>query len=237
MVVRHAEHLELLAHPADADAEDHPPLRQGVERGDRLGRVHRRAVAEDQHGRGELDPLGAAGDEEHRADRVQPRHVHRRGERAVVGVRVTRGDVLRPGDVVAHPAGVEAERLGVLGELDQVRSCRLASEVREVDAPIHGDWLAARQSSPPGRAIRVGGVGASRWCRCESLVRGCPAPPTRTSSWDSDRRVGLGSTVGSGSGGPWPSARCRPPGTPGGPTRRPAGGCRAGRSAPRSGTC
>ena len=153
VVVGHAEDLELLAHPPDADAEDHTPLRQVVEGGDRLGREHRRSVAEDQHRRAEPERLGAPGDEEQRADRVEPGHVDRRGERPVVGVRVPRRDGARPRHVVADPAGVDAELLGVLGELDQRGAGCLAAELREVDAPIHAGHHAQRVIEPTGRTI------------------------------------------------------------------------------------
>ena len=53
---RHAERIELLTQPTDADAEDHPAAAQRVDRRDLLGGDQRVALRQDQDAGGQLDP-------------------------------------------------------------------------------------------------------------------------------------------------------------------------------------
>ena len=111
-----AEGVELLAHPADADAEHDAPVRDAVDRRQLLGQHERVAVRHDQHAGADLDPLGAPGDRRHHGDRVVDELLG--AERRVAGlvVEVARRDPGRHDDVVVHPHRVVAEALGLVGD-------------------------------------------------------------------------------------------------------------------------
>src|SRR5262245_47673688 len=57
LVVRHAEELDLLLHPANPGAEDDAAGRQMIERRQHLGGEHRMAMRQDEHRRAEPDAL------------------------------------------------------------------------------------------------------------------------------------------------------------------------------------
>ncbi len=160
MIPGHAQDGCLFGHPADADAENEPAARDHVQGGQLLGGGYRRAVGEDEHRGAQPDPVGAARDEQQRADGIQPAHVRRCRERPIVGVRVSRGDVCRPADVVADPQGVHAEHVALLDEGTNGHRIELAPEVGRVNADLHrlaSLSLAKAPRTPSGcrRAVRV----------------------------------------------------------------------------------
>ena len=85
-------------------------LRQVVERGDRLGRQHRRAVAEDQHRRAELAGVSVQPATKNSVPIGSSHGMSTGGANDPSSVYGYFDSIVaRPGDVVAHPPGVEAE--------------------------------------------------------------------------------------------------------------------------------
>ena len=137
VIPRHTEHCGFLRHPADADTQDQASFGDDVQRGELLRRRDRRAVGENEHRGPEANPPGAAGDEQQRADGVEPSHGLRRRERTVVAVGITGTDVGRPADMVAHPQGIDTEVFARRGEVADHIGLELTSELRRVKADLH----------------------------------------------------------------------------------------------------
>jgi hypothetical protein len=129
LAVGRAEQLDLLAHPADARAEDHAARREVIERRQHLRREHRMAMRQHEHRRAELHALGGAGDHGQRGQRLEEVRGGRQRELAGLVVGIARLDVERHHHVVARPHGVEAHRLHAARERDQ----RLAGRARPPD--------------------------------------------------------------------------------------------------------
>ena len=137
-VGHHAHGVVLLGEGADADAAPHPPLRELVERGERLGQDERVEVGDDEHARAQLDA---------RRGRRRPRED---GQRVVVRPPVqTVADVADVEQVVVDPDRVIAGVLGPAGQIDD------AGDV--VDSPVVGqDEPEAHGDSVPGFGRRAG---------------------------------------------------------------------------------
>ena len=143
------ERVELLDHPADADAEDQAPSRQVVDgRGD-LRPVERVAIRkhEDAHSQG--DPLRAAGQVGQAGQRLEERRVRGHEEPPILVVRV--GGVDPPGrdDPVGRPHRVEPERLETAGGVHQHAAGGPTGDRKE-DAELHGGTRAAVSRDGPG---------------------------------------------------------------------------------------
>src|SRR4051794_6158038 len=100
---RDAEGVELLAEPADADADLDPPAREAVERGQLLGQHDRVALGEDEDASRQADPARGRGDVGQPDERIGDR---RRGDGrhlAVRAVGIGRGVVVRIDDMLDGP--------------------------------------------------------------------------------------------------------------------------------------
>ena len=96
---RHAQRVELLARPADADAQDEAAPAQPVDIGGHARGLDGMAVGQDDHRRAELDAPGEPGEPGERGERI----VERRG--------VARLHVGRDRHVIGDHQEVVAERL------------------------------------------------------------------------------------------------------------------------------
>ena len=116
------EVLELILHPADADAELHASARKLVDGGDDLGGVHGVAVGQDDDAAANLDGARAGGGVGEDGEGVPPRSL---ASHPLAGdvVGVLRADAVGKEDVVDDPDGVEAGRLGPVAHgIDRVGS-------------------------------------------------------------------------------------------------------------------
>jgi hypothetical protein len=103
------EQLELLPQGADAEAEDQPAVAEPVERPVTLRYAQRMVVAEDQHVRGQPDPLRLGGQERQRGQRIPVRAAAASGRRG------------RDHDVLAARQVVIAKAVRGLGHGHDVR--------------------------------------------------------------------------------------------------------------------
>ena len=112
LLERHGHRVELLAQPADADAEVDPPAGQVVEVDHLLGRVHGVALGHEADAGAEPDAVGDGGQVGERGERLEQAGVAAAGEPAVGGVGVLRLVVVEQHDVLGHPDRLEAPVLG-----------------------------------------------------------------------------------------------------------------------------
>ena len=135
---RDAERLELLAQPADADAEDHPPVRQHVERRDLLGDVDRMALRQEQYARREAELFRHGGREGEGQKRVQERDVLRTGDLARRAVGIHRAVPDRDDDVLDRPERFDADVLGRTRQVGEVVGEAERAGVGVHEAEFHG---------------------------------------------------------------------------------------------------
>ena len=159
--------LELLRHPADADAERDAALRQDVDGGDRFRGQHRVPVRQDQHRCDQPQRAGAPrheGDQAQRFHRVAVAGVPARG---VVGIR--RLHVGRDDDVVGDGRRGEAQSLPMLHhpcnaiEVGQFPAHRQGKSVLHGRSPacfgaggIIGQKLSRAKRRADGRGVGIG---------------------------------------------------------------------------------
>ena len=110
----HAEGVELLLQPADADAELDPPARQVVEGGQLLGQHDRVALREDEDAGGEAERRRDRGDVGQPDQRVRDGRRRHRRHLPVGAVRVGGRVVVGVDDVLDGPDRLEAGGLGAL---------------------------------------------------------------------------------------------------------------------------
>src|SRR5204862_1657467 len=140
-----AHRLVLHVPVAEADAEDEPPARDHVERGDLLGNLDRVVEREEETARAERHAGGVGRDAPERRDRLEV------GERG--------GEI-----VLARPHGGEAQRarqpdlLDVLLEPCRLRLVRKVLD-REPEAELHG----SRHTRPGGGSSVKANCGSAMW--------------------------------------------------------------------------
>ena len=138
-----AQRLELLGHPAHADAQDETPARDVVDgRGDLRG-VQRGAVGQHHHAHAERDRLGAAGEKGEAREGLEEGTIRRDDEALIGAVRVGRVDAPRRDDAIGGPDRIEAEDLRAPRRLGEDRG-RGAARDREEDTELHARSLGAR---------------------------------------------------------------------------------------------
>ena len=148
LVELHAQRAELRAQVAGRDAEDHPTVRERVERRHALRREERVAVRGDVH-------VG-----------LQPQRRRRRGRERQPDERLERvvttafEPLVVGGGMVRHVDGVEARRFGRRGHLPDRRAgdelVRLIDVIdREPHAESHGRTLPSRPPTAPGGPHRT----------------------------------------------------------------------------------
>ncbi len=182
VVLRIAERVVLGVVPPGPQAEGHPPAADDVGGGGHLGQEPGRSERGAHHQLAELDPFGGRGEGRHHRPRLELAF----GRLAGAGRE----------EVVVDPQGVEADRLGVLGEAPDLRPARhppaaVGRSHRDEDAEPHREPRPARPSSvsftprPAGGTAARGPGGRSG----SSRRRGRPGPPRR-SPWRGPRRRG-----------------------------------------------
>ena len=150
---RHADGLELLAQPADAQPQHQAPARQVIDRRCPLGEVQRAGLRENVDARAEPQPGRRRGDEGQGDEGVDDRRVRLERQFAVRVVRIDRGVRRGNDDVLRGPDRLVAQRLGVLHEgQDDVRVGELA-QVDRNDPEFHGR-LSRRSWCRPGAPPR-----------------------------------------------------------------------------------
>jgi hypothetical protein len=131
---------ELLAQPADADAEDDAPARQRIERRDQLRRDDRVAVRQHVHADAEPHARRRRRQIRERHERLVELHQaveHRRRRRRARIERVDARRLDRHHQMIGDPHRVEPQRLGVLGEADEILAARQRPVVGKSDADAH----------------------------------------------------------------------------------------------------
>ena len=113
---RRVEDLELLLHPAGADAQIVRPPLSTSRVASAFAVLTGWCQPGDEHRGADVDPLGGRGGPGQRQDRVEVRRLRGPEELAVLAVGVLRLDVDGQGDVVGHPDRVEPQLLRLLGE-------------------------------------------------------------------------------------------------------------------------
>src|SRR5207249_10548287 len=138
IVERDAEGLELLAQPADADAEVEPAAREDVRIGDLLGRVERRPLRDEADPGAEANAAGQRCREPDREERLEDAGLAGQREAAVRRVRIPGRGAVEEGDVLGEPERVEARPLGGrCRDREQVTEPpRIAGE-RQEEAEVH----------------------------------------------------------------------------------------------------
>jgi hypothetical protein len=138
---RHADRLELLPEPPDADREHDAPSRERIESCHLLGGHDGRTVGHDVGAHAEPDAGRRAGEEGERrewlVEMLDHADVARPRVRAPV-VGIDGRDAGRCDEVVAHPDRVDAERLGASCEAREGRGAREGTVARERDPEAHG---------------------------------------------------------------------------------------------------
>ena len=109
---RNAERLELLTHPADAEAEHDPALGQTVECRQLLGQNERVSLRHDQDAGSQAQRRCGGADIGEPDKGIRNRRISFSRRRTILGVGVCRFDLVGPNDVFAAPDRVEAYGLG-----------------------------------------------------------------------------------------------------------------------------
>ena len=153
---RGGQHLELLAAPADADAEDEAPPGEHIERGDDLRVEDGIAHRQDHHRRADLDALGDRGDVGEQRQRLEQLGVALEavGQAAARGVGIAGRELARIDDVVADPERGVARLLGGRREGGEVLACGVGAGLREHEPDLHAS-TSPRDRFSPGTAARV----------------------------------------------------------------------------------
>ena len=138
---RHAEHLELLLEPTDADAELQATTREVVQGGDFLRIRHGVAFGKQGDTGREAEFGRGGGDEGQPNQRIGDRVVARPGHLAVGRVRVGRLVSLRVHDMLDRPDRVEPGCLGGLAEHGGAGSTGERAGVGVSDSELHGGLL------------------------------------------------------------------------------------------------
>jgi len=139
IVERDAEGLELLAQPADADAEVEPAAGEDVRIGDLLGRVQRRPLRDEADPRAEANAAGQRCREPDREERLEDAGLARQREAAVRRVRIPGRGAVEEGDVLGEPERVEARPLGGrCRDGQQVTEPRRIAGERQEETEVHG---------------------------------------------------------------------------------------------------
>ena len=129
--------LELLAEPADADAEVDPAAREHVEVDDLLGGVHRVALRHEADAGPETDPVGDGGEVGEGGERLEQAGVAGAGEPAVGGVGVLRLVLVEHHDVLGDPDRLEAPVLGLAAEGAEDLGVGVAVAERGEETDLH----------------------------------------------------------------------------------------------------
>ena len=116
-IPRDLQRVELLALPADPDAEVDPPARQPVEVGDLLGRVQRVALRHQADAGAEADRGRQRGQHAERGERVEQTGVAADREAPARVVRVGRLVLVEQHHVLAHPQRIESGLLDPAGDV------------------------------------------------------------------------------------------------------------------------
>ena len=125
-----AEGRDLLAHPADADAEEQAAAGEAVDGGAALGELERVVLREHEDAGAEPDPLGAGGQPGQQVERIGQLAVLGQRHAAGVAVRVAALVADRHRDVLDREQRLEADLVGVLREGAPSTSGSLATPSR-----------------------------------------------------------------------------------------------------------
>ena len=129
------QRLELLLHPADADADGHPTARDHIDRRQRLGVEHRVPVRHDHDARNNSQRLGAAGDERHQRQLLETFAFA--DELALDGVGISRVDFGRQDDVIRDHHRGESHSLGRRQNSREIVTVREGTASWQVKAVTH----------------------------------------------------------------------------------------------------
>ena len=116
---RHAEGVELLLHPADAEPQLDASAGEAIERRQFLGQHHGIALGDDEDAGAETQRRCRRGGERQPDQWVGDRRLRFRRDLAVDGVRVPRLDGGGEDDVLPTPHRLEAGRLGATAQVDR----------------------------------------------------------------------------------------------------------------------
>ena len=171
---RHAQRLELLLHPAGADAEGQPAVRQHVDRRQHLGQQHRRAVRDDGDRGDQPQPRGLAGDKRDRGQLLVPVAARAAGKLAGVAVGIAGLDVARDHDMVADRGVVVAHRLALDGDAGEVLRPGEGAADRRAEPELHlclPARVIAKVTASRLEAVWLGGISAPHGASGSTAVR------------------------------------------------------------------
>ena len=132
------DRLELLLHPAGADAQHQAAARQHVDGRQHLGGQYRGAMRHHHHRRDQAQLLRLGRDERHLDQLLVPFDARARGEFTGVAVGVFGLDVGRDHHMVAEGGVVEAHGLALDHQLHQLVGRRHRPGGRRIEAELHG---------------------------------------------------------------------------------------------------
>src|SRR5579875_1940207 len=140
-----AERVEFLLEPSRADAEDHPAVREHVERGDLLGGIERMALRENQDAGRELDLRGDRRDKGERNQRIGNRNVLAAGNLAALRIGIGRLVALRDDDMFDRPERFDAALLRRDRQMRKQVGIAERAGIDEQQAYLHDTALLGRK--------------------------------------------------------------------------------------------
>ena len=135
----HAQGVEFLAEPTDADAEKDAATGHVVQGGDLFGADEWIMLWQDQDPGGEFDGAGSRGGVGHPDQWIGQHEVALAArDPAIARIRIRRLVAFWYNSVFDGPGGLEARRLGCLNKFDGVDGVGIAAGVAIADAKFHG---------------------------------------------------------------------------------------------------